>query len=98
MKSQTEKRTSQLKEACRLSGARWAVWLIYANGQWDYGLRQGLNKTKESALNQLIESPKVSTWLAGALSSGYVRWKKMDKVELDCQRIYLFPNPEKHQL
>lgn len=98
MKSQTEKRTSQLKEACRLSGARWAVWLIYANGQWEYGLRQGLNKTKESALNQLIESPKVSTWLAGALSSGYVRWKKMDKVELDCQRIYLFPNPEKHLL
>ena len=60
--------------------------------------RQGLNRSRQSAISHLLETPKISTWLAGALSSGYVRWRKVENHGLDCQRIYLFPNPDEHQL
>jgi signal transduction histidine kinase len=98
MTGQTETSNSQLKEACKLTGTRWAVWLFYVNGQWEYGPRQGLNRSRQSALGHLLESSRTYTWLAGALNSGYVRWKKTENFDLDCQRIYIFPNPERHQL
>ena len=98
MSSQSDAGASQLKEACKLTGARWAVWLAHMHDQWDFGPRQGLTKTRQSALAHLVSSNQIQTWLAGALSSGYMRWKKINTSALDCQRVYLFPNQEQHKL
>jgi signal transduction histidine kinase len=96
MENHSDPSGNLLKEACRLSGARWAVWLDNKNAQWEFGSRQGLNRSRQSILSSLVESPAISSWLAGALSSGYVRWTKAENPKLDCQRIYLFPNPTEH--
>jgi signal transduction histidine kinase len=96
MKNDSESSVHLLKEACKLSGARWAIWLDNKNAQWEFGPRQGLNRSRQSILNNLVETPAISSWLAGALSSGYVRWTKAENPKLDCQRIYLFPNPAEH--
>jgi signal transduction histidine kinase len=96
MKKDLESSAKLLKEACKLSGARWAVWLDYRNAQWGFGSRQGLNRSRQSILNNLVGTPTISSWLAGALSSGYVRWSKAEDPRLDCQRIYVFPNPAEH--
>lgn len=91
-----ESSTNLLKEACKLSGARWALWLDNEASGWDFGPRQGLNKARLSAVGDLLASPVITAWMAGALSSGYVRWTKVENQKLACQRIYLFPNPENH--
>ena len=96
MEKNSDSGINLLKEACKLSGAYWAVWLENKDSQWEIGLRQGLNRSRQSALKRLIESPTISSWMAGALSSGYMRWTKAENPKLACQRIYLFPNPAQH--
>ena len=94
----TEARINQLKEACKLSGAHWSVWLTFVNGHWEIRPLHGLNRSRQTILSHLLESSKISTWLAGALSNGFVRWKKIGESGLICNRIYVFPNPEEHLL
>jgi signal transduction histidine kinase len=98
MRSRSDAGTNQLKEACKLTGVRWAVWLAPLGDQWDFSSRQSLTKTRQSALAHLVTLNDISSWLAGALSSGYMRWKKNSTSALDCLRLYLFPNPEQHML
>jgi signal transduction histidine kinase len=98
MSSQSDAGSSQLKEACKLTGARWAVWLMHIHDEWDFSSRHGLTKIRQAALAQLVGSNQIQSWLAGALSSGYMRWKKVNTIDLDCQRLYLFPNQEQHKL
>jgi signal transduction histidine kinase len=82
-----------VEDACKLTGACWAAWLTINNGHWELGPRYGIKKAGQSALIKLLVTPKFATMLAGAMSIGHTRWMKTDVKSLNCQRIYIFPNP-----
>jgi len=87
--------TSQIKEACKLSGAAWAVWLVRRGNQWEIFPPEGISRSRRASLLQMIRQLNVSDWLAGSLSSGRIRSRKLgdgNKV-LGCQQLYIFPNP-----
>jgi signal transduction histidine kinase len=96
----TQEWPKQLKDACRLTGARWAAWLVLAQSGWVLGPRYALNKPREDYLTNFIQEKITSTWLGGALSSGRSRSRTMGSYadQMGCERIFLFPNPDANQI
>jgi putative methionine-R-sulfoxide reductase with GAF domain len=100
---------NQLKDICRLTHSRWVCWFEKiqlfegAGNKIDWTLPSssyGLNKSKEALLSNLINRPKVSTWMAGALSTGRMRSRNLGDLKecLSCERIFIFPNQEAQKL
>jgi signal transduction histidine kinase/uncharacterized protein YigA (DUF484 family) len=90
--------TAQLKETCKATGARWAVWLIHNESGWDFSSRHGLNKTRQAALTNFLAQPGTATWLAGTFSSGRTRFRQTGDYskDLDCVRVFVFPDLTHH--
>ncbi|MGE5223131.1 MAG: GAF domain-containing protein, partial [Omnitrophica WOR_2 bacterium] len=88
----------QLKETCKISGARWAAWVKRSPEAWIVQLQHGLNKQRQAELSRFILNPKTATWLAGTFSSGRTRSRQTgDSAELlGCQRLFAFPNIHTH--
>jgi two-component system NtrC family sensor kinase len=89
---------AQIKEAIKLTGARWAVWLRRGGQTWEVILSIGLVKTRLSALSKCIRQSDTTAWLSGSLASGRVRsrYAGPSSRDLECQRLYAFPNkPER---
>jgi two-component system NtrC family sensor kinase len=100
--------TDQLKETCRLTGARWAVWLQYLDpavaqgidGAWVLGGAYGLSKARHASLGMFLEHPRTITWLSGAQATGRMRSRQSGSwaEKLNCKRVYLFPNKDAQQV
>lgn len=87
--------SSQLKETCKLTGSKWAAWLKRDGQQWDLLTGISLRKAQREALLGYLQQPKTSAWLAGALSSGRVRFRSPGAGSaLAVERVYAFPNPQ----
>lgn len=86
--------TFQLKETCRITKARWSVWLRRSLDDWLFGASHGLTNGRRKALEAFISQPDTARWLAGALHSGRMRSRATGKraKKLGAERIYLFPN------
>lgn len=86
----------QLRETCKLTGARWAAWLNRTESGWSYGARHGLSKPRQAELDALLQEPKTAAWLAGTFGSGRVRSRQTGRASIDvgCRRLYVFPNLE----
>jgi two-component system, NtrC family, sensor kinase len=84
---------AQLKEACKLTRARWAAWLQLADGQWAFTLSVNLSKGKQSNLLKFLGDPGTATWLAGTLASGRLRSRQTGTYSnvLGCQRLFVLP-------
>lgn len=84
----------QLTAACKLTAVRWAVWLAHIDGVWEIQYQAGLRKDQLSYLHSTLEDPTITSWLAGALTSGRMRWHVMSKKSAStlCERLYVFPN------
>jgi GAF domain-containing protein len=84
--------THQLKEACKLTNARWAVWLERVQDIWQPGEQFNLARTRQKALQAALQVPETAIWLAGTLGSQRVRSRSTGKLAqgLDCQRLYAF--------
>jgi signal transduction histidine kinase/putative methionine-R-sulfoxide reductase with GAF domain len=82
----------QLREICRFSGARWAVWLAHQENGWEILGRHALTKTRQASLTAFLANPQVAAWLAGALTSRRTRSRDVSALaaELGCQRLYAF--------
>lgn len=91
---------AQLQFAWKQSKARWVAWLHYRNQEWVIGLQNGLSQARLINLKNFLEDPGRINWLGGALASGRTRWQECGEsaAKLNCGRIYLFPNPETHQI
>lgn len=86
--------SQQLKETCKITGARWAVFLNHASGGWSFGIQHGISKARQSVLFDFIRDVKAATWLAGTLASGRTRSRNTGAFNqsLGCQRLFVFPN------
>ncbi len=86
--------SAQLREACKITRARWAAWLTFAAGGWTIPLQFNLVKSRQASLQEFVKHPETTSWLAGALSSGRIRSRQTgaDAPALGCQRVYVFPN------
>jgi hypothetical protein len=76
------------------------VWLHFRNQKWSTGLHYGLSQARQASLQKFLADTNRANWLGGALASGRTRWQECGESagKLNCSRIYLFPNPEMHQL
>ncbi len=92
--------TLQLKEACKQSGARWAVWLERVEDAWQPCEQHNLTKTRLKALLTVLQVPETAKWLAGTLGSQRVRSRGTGQQApaLGCQRLYAFPHATTHSL
>ena len=91
---------SQLKEACKATGARWITWLEHNQSGWYYSSESGLTSTRRRFLDQFIRNIRTANWLAGALVSGRMRSHASGEIAsgLACQRIYAFPCQPAHRI
>lgn len=85
---------SQLKQACKLSGSNWAVWLHHGRDGWQVGEHYSLNKSRLHALLSLMEKSKFKALISGSLSGGRMRYRTFaeEASDIDCRSIYVFPN------
>lgn len=84
-------REKQLKRTIQLTKSRWAVWLWRSLDTWRLGMHSGLNTTRREALLRMLERSTWRRWLAGGVSNGRPRRRKVSEGMLGCQRVYLFP-------
>jgi len=96
MISNWENFAAQLRSTCKMTGASWAIWLTREGDQWNFYPPDSLNKARRSALRKLIADAPVSNWLAGALSSGRMRYRATGEYSqtIGSQQIFIFPNPK----
>jgi two-component system NtrC family sensor kinase len=96
MTNRANNHAKQLKEACKVTGARWALWVEHGSSGWNAGVQYGLSQARQKVLGQFASHSAVTAWLAGALSSGRTRSRAAGSLarSLGCQRIYVFPNIE----
>jgi len=94
MSDQEDPFDEQLKQTCKLTGARWAVWLRQVGDDWEPGPQYGLTRTRLALLTDSIRQPQVLAWLVGAFHSGRIRFRACGELYpgLDCQRIFIIPN------
>jgi two-component system NtrC family sensor kinase len=90
----------QLKEACRVTGARWALWVGREAIEWSVGSGYGLSQSRLKKLQSHLKDRKTTIWLAGSLSSSRPRWQALNELTplLRAARLYIYPKPEAHQL
>ena len=96
MISNWENFAAQLRSTCKLTGASWAIWLTREGDQWNFYPPESLSKARTTALRNLIAESPTSNWLAGALSSGRVRYRTTGEYSqsIGSQQIFIFPNPK----
>jgi two-component system, NtrC family, sensor kinase len=83
----------KLKEACRLGMANWAAWLLHRAESWELGNYYGLTKKKQKSLLIYLATPKINTWLSGAIANNRIRSHRIiDNPDFDNQHIAVFPN------
>lgn len=85
--------SDQLKQTCKLTGARWASWLRRTEKGWEFALQDSPSKARQASLISYFQGSKPSAWLSGALSSGRTRSTGAADyaAALDCRRVYAFP-------
>ena len=83
---------AQLKEACRLTGAKWAALAEREGGKWLIRSSHRLSKKKQAALKKFLEQDSMDTWLVGALNEASSRSESLPlDAKLDAPRLYVFP-------
>ncbi len=90
----------QLKDACRLTGARWAIWVKQNDAGWEFGPRYGLNQARLKVLHSHVQDKKITTWLAGSLSNNRPRWQALKHLSasLRTRSLYVYPTPTRLKL
>ncbi len=83
--------TNFLKETCQRTQSCWAVRLIWAQTVWKIVDSYRLPRTRQPALMALLAQKPVAVWLSGTLSNGRGRSRTLNVDELDCARLYAFP-------
>jgi signal transduction histidine kinase len=92
--------TEQIKQTCKLTGARWAAWVKRVGDAWKFPVQVGLNRGRRSALDAFLSEPATAAWLAGGLSSGRTRFRNTGLLgeEISCERVFSFGNPQTRSL
>ncbi|MFZ6027581.1 MAG: GAF domain-containing protein [Chloroflexota bacterium] len=90
----------QLKEICKLTGARWAAWLAHEPDGWAFVARHALTKVRQGNLAAYLQNGQAAAWLAGALTSSRVRSRDVSVQAglLGCRRLYAFSGSDRYHL
>jgi len=83
----------QMQRVGRLTGAKWAAWVVPAGGQWRVAAAWGLTAQRRAALTPCLEAERWRAWLSGALVQGRRRSRAVPKREAKAlgARVYAFP-------
>lgn len=82
-----------LNETCKVTEARWAVYLQYSDGYWNFPYQCAIRKNQKTALIEYLRNSKVNTWLSGAMSNHRVRSRDVGEwaARLGCSRLVTIP-------
>lgn len=82
----------QIKETCKLNGARWAVLIENEDEGWIKSSQYGLTKPKIKILSKYLQESKVAIWLNKTSAEQRMRWRKLSDKEslLGCERVFVF--------
>ncbi len=83
-------RILHLKEACQITGARWAVLARRRNGRWEIESAVKMRKAAVAALSGWLNRPPVVSWLTSALDEGRANSRPLPST-LDGGRAFAFP-------
>ncbi len=82
----------QLKEACQITGADWAVLAEREGGQWFVRAAYHLPKTKQAGLTKFLAQESVDSWLAIALKGDSTRSASLPpEGKMDAGRLFVYP-------
>lgn len=80
----------QLKAACQLTGAAWAVWLVSGNG-WEVIASCKSSRRQVAEIVKWLEQPENSKWLAGILGGKRSRSRLIPEMaDLPSSKIHPF--------
>jgi two-component system NtrC family sensor kinase len=90
-------RDRKLQKICQASGSKCAIWVVREENRWEAKGQFGLTQKRQASLEDLLADPKSMAWVAGALTNGRVRSRKMNGKEdgVDFAQLYVFPHPHK---
>jgi signal transduction histidine kinase len=96
MGNHLENNVNQLKTACRLTKARWAVWFRRIENAWVGGIHASLKKDQILAIQTEIARPGAAGWLSGAAANGRARSRSLGSLAavLGCNKMYAYPAPD----
>lgn len=89
-----------LKEAVQLTGAKWAVCVVYDNNRgWDFNAVYGVNKKRQGELRNYLNLESVDRWLTDALAAGKTRLRKVPKdLDFNIPRLFIFPLADREKI
>lgn len=81
----------QLKEACQITGAAWAVLAARQGGRWSVRASHHLPKPKQSVLVKFLAQESVDSWLAIALKGDSTRSAPLPAdTKLEAGRLFVY--------
>lgn len=90
---------THLKQACQLTGARWAVLADCESGRWFIESAYHLAKSKQPVLTKFLAQAPATAWLASAQKGEDVRYVSLpEDSRLGTVRLYVFPLLETSQV
>ncbi|HBX69713.1 MAG TPA: hypothetical protein DEH25_10145 [Chloroflexi bacterium] len=96
MDNPTYQKPPYLKNICKLSHVRWAIWLQHNHTNWRVHEYWGLNKKRLETLQAFIADSQVSMRMTGSLATDRMRSNPTGWAAdvLGCAYIYIFPEPK----
>ena len=89
----------QLREACQITRASWAVLAEREGGHWLIRASHRLPKSKQSALTRFLAQESVDSWLAIALKGDAMRSASLPpEVRLEANRLFVYPIADDSQV
>ncbi len=86
---------AQLKQACQMTGAKWAALAERQGGQWIIHTAYRLSKSKQAALKNFLAQESIDIWLVGVLNGKNNRAASLPlDAKLDAAKLYVFTIPE----
>lgn len=85
---------NQLRDTCSITAAVWVALIEQGEVSWKLYWSHGIKNSSVNRLQQYFEGPNAAGLLKQAGDSDRIRWRKLNPLgkEMDCDRLYLFPN------
>lgn len=83
-----------LKEACQVTGAKWAALVERGSGGWQLHAAHQLGRPTRGSLLEHLARPGVDAWLCGAVNAGRPRARSAGKTPLlEKTGLFVYPIP-----
>ncbi|HEY5900992.1 MAG TPA: GAF domain-containing protein [Anaerolineales bacterium] len=95
----SSKATGSLRDALQLTSAAWVALADREGGKWSLIGCQGLSRSAQPNLLDVLNEPTVDSWLCNALNGGNSQSASLPSGSgLDAKRLYAYPVPDSSRM